>query len=245
MKTLKWQLIKINYVFCLMLNLFLIFNLVSCDEKSLNHKSGIAPGNKNKDEDQTDNKTEPLNCDQQWLLYLKLNPKGRNFVYQETHSVMINKVPQILSQNISQYNILKNESDLVSWKKIVKLILPEKGESHADLSLEKSDFKNLCSKGVNFKLSDRPKGLSPQSKKDEVFTIEGIQYSVSNEIYRYKRESSGVVGLEQFEVWIGNKDPYEGVLFRSLRKYYGNETGVLLEHTIEKELENFESSNPG
>lgn len=225
-------LIKMAFCFCLVL---ISFVLSSCEDKSYNHPSGIVDGGgKGGKENPNPTKPSPVSCDEQWTGYVKFNPLGQELIYQETHSITVKKETSIISQNVIQLKITENINEKVSWTKATKLVLPEKGLVNAELSMSKKDFLDLCLKGVTFKISERPLGLKPTSKKDEVFSIGVNKYDVSYEVYNYKR--SGVIDNEVFEAWIGSKSPYEGVLFKSIRHYMGNETGELTEHTIEKVL---------
>ncbi len=234
-------LTRIVFYFCL---IFISFVLASCDDKSYNHPSGVVDSGGKDDKGKTDkdknSKPTPVSCDEQWIGYVKFNPLGQELIYQETHSITVKKETSIVSQNVVQLKITENTNEKVSWTKATKLILPEKGLVNAELSMNKKDFLDLCLKGVTFKISERPLGLKPTSKRDEVFTIGVNKYDVSYEVYNYKR--SGVFDNEVFEAWIGSKSPYEGVLFKSIRHYMGNETGEVTEHTIEKVLGDLKNS---
>lgn len=220
----------------------LLFALLftSCDNTTARKPSRFAGGGdkgeqSDKDKDNIDPKPNPISCDNQWLAYVKQSPLGRETVYQETHLMGDKKEQSILSQNVVKIKILENTEDKISWSKNTKLILPEKGSSDSELSMNKKDFLDLCGKGVKFKLGERPFGMKPISTKADVIELSDQKYEVSYEIYKYKR-GSGKLDTEEFEVWIGSKDSYDGVLFKSIRHYYSNETGSYLEHAIIKEL---------
>lgn len=270
--------IKMHFNWKLVVNIFYLCSalivLSSCDKPKVpvSRKASVGDGDgKGRDPNE---KPDESSCEQKWLEYLKLHPKGRETIYQETHAISLSKesiqdfkknnpkdlkyfqfisdekvspyeafgAPSIISQNVIQLTINEVLPEEISWTKVEKKILPEKGTILSELSMKKSTFVDLCLKGFQLNYSERPLSPKPSSVKKVEFIITGEKFNALQEKYIYSKESKSQF-RDEMDLWIGSADPYDGVLFKSERHFYTRNAQGIIEHWITKELGGIKDSN--
>lgn len=228
---------KINFSFILMVSCFLI--VFSACEKPKLRSAQQAPAQPTQDDGSKDGKTKPsLTCENRWKEVLSMSPKDLETIYQESQTMDIQNETTVLSQSITEKQIKENTGAHLQWKKTVKVLAPEEGESISHHTMKKETFINLCSKGYQFIYTDRPSGIEPKNKQKGTVTLNGEDYEVDHELY-YLSQSQNPQAKDYLELWIGSKAPYRGILFQSQRIYWKIVSGKTAKIKTSKELLSF------
>lgn len=187
----------------------------------------------------TDDKTKPtITCEKKWEELMTLSPKGLETSHQELQTMKIKDEITILSQSITEKVITENNGTLLEWRKDIKILAPEEGTSSSNYSIKKETYLNLCSKNINLPYTDRPTALKPTEKKSAILTRGENEYDVDDELYDLSG-STDPVDKDYLELWIGSKEPYKNILFKSKRTYFKSVSSQLATITITKELITF------
>lgn len=227
-----------SFIIITLLSLFLL--QMACS------KSTIAPARK------TPHKTKPdpndpvdpnkptITCEKKWEELIALSPKGLETTHQESQTMKIKDETTVLSQSIIEKVITENNGTLLEWRKDINILAPEEGKSSSNYSIKKETYLNLCSKNINLHYIERPTALKPTEKKSAIYTRGEIGYEVDDELYDLSG-SNDPVDKDHLELWIGSKEPYKGVLFKSKRDYFKSVSSQLATITIAKELINLKT----
>lgn len=199
----------------LALGLILGSLLVRCDQPS------IEPGRKAKSGPPLPKPPVPqkpdVSCEQQWEEFSQMNPRGRITKYLIQQNLMIDGVPQLLQSSQVFRTVGVNDKEAVGWQERIEVELPQQETTNTDFLMKKEVFLSQCAKEVNFRYSEKPAGYSPKDSSEEKIRLGTVEFDVVHEKYIFS-EASSAKGIDQLDLWIGNKGDSIGVLFKKQRR---------------------------
>lgn len=236
---------KLNLKSWFFIGCFSFFILSACNE-GLEIKPARKPNPNpiDKPDDKNNKPGKELTCDEKWAELISLNPKGMETSYQESQEMKQKETSLVVAQSITEVTITENDGTNIKWKKSIKTLAPEVGESFSSIAIEKTNFLNLCSKGV--KLSYNivpPTDRKPVEKKDAVVKFLEKEYPAQYEKYDFSK-SKDPINKDVIEYLIGSQEPYKGIIFISKRVYFKMISGSVTEVTATRKLLNFTPPAP-
>jgi hypothetical protein len=165
--------------------------------------------------------TKPIEeiCEQQWAEFVEMSPSGRKTNYENVQTLSQGDTSIVIKQIFIYKTHSENTSEKVGWRREEVILSPEKSNSVTNTTWEKKSFVELCSVGIKFDYSERPRDFKPVLYKEELFKLEDKEFSVMYEKYVFSR-SSLPADRDELHLWIGHKPPHKGLLFKKLRKYF-------------------------
>lgn len=240
---MKFKLLIKSWFF---IGFFSFFILSACNDR-LEIKPARKPSpnsTDNKPDDKNDKLGKELTCDEKWIELNLLNPKGMETTYQESQEMKHKESTLVIAQSITEVIIIENDGSSIKWKKNIKTLAPEVGESSSSVVVEKTNFLNLCSKGIKLSYNiTPPTDRKPIEKKDVVVKFLDKEYPAQYEKYDFSK-SKDPINKDVIEYLIGSQDPYKGVIFISKRVYFKMTSGSVAEITATRKLLNFTPPSP-
>lgn len=214
--------------------IFLILILGAC-EKAHHQPARRATKNptENNDKDPS-NKIPELSCEQQWQSFTTPQLKGRKTVHQILSTSKTSEHTTIIDRSILQKIISENNGETLSWNQEEKILDPGTGSIISQRTINKNNFIDLCTQGINLIHGDRPSRYSKKTEQTVKISFKDQELDVIYERYNLSPTESASQ-QETLELWLGHTAPYKGLVFKSKHTFFRTQP-KLSENTIEKEL---------